>query len=94
MSDAGWTKVILAAPDESTLWRAYRRAVDAGLPCHLWLEDGVPTALGIGPADRARIKPITQRLRLYGATPPDPGGELNGGAAPPRAATIASLAQR
>jgi peptidyl-tRNA hydrolase len=74
--DAG-TKVVLAAPDEGTLWQAYRRSSDAGLPCHLWLEDGEPTALGIGPADRSRIKPITQRFKLYGAAPPAKGGELN-----------------
>jgi hypothetical protein len=36
--------------DESTLWQAYRPACDAGLPCHLWIEDGEVTALGVGPA--------------------------------------------
>jgi hypothetical protein len=43
-SDAGWTKVILAAPDEATLWLAYRRACDAGIPAHLWVEDDTPIA--------------------------------------------------
>jgi hypothetical protein len=43
----GWTKVVLSAPDEAPLWLAYRRATDAGSPCHLWLEDGEVTALGI-----------------------------------------------
>jgi hypothetical protein len=37
--------------------------------------------LGIGPADRGRIKPITQRFKLYGAAPAAKGGELN--VAPP-----------
>jgi hypothetical protein len=31
--------------DESTLWQAYRPACDAGLPCHLWIEDGEVTVL-------------------------------------------------
>jgi peptidyl-tRNA hydrolase len=53
-SDEGWTKVVLAAPDEATLRLAYRRACGAGLPCHLWVEDDVPTALGVGPIERSR----------------------------------------
>jgi peptidyl-tRNA hydrolase, PTH2 family len=88
-SDAGWTKVVLAAPDESTLWQAYRRADCAGIPAHLWIEDGVPVALGIGPLELARARPIVGKLKLYGAAPPDPGGELNGGAAPSRATSYA-----
>jgi peptidyl-tRNA hydrolase len=77
VSDDGWTKVVsLAAPDEATLWQAYRPACHAALPAHLWLEDGEPIALGIGPADHSRIKPITRRFKLYGAAPPAKGGEL------------------
>jgi peptidyl-tRNA hydrolase len=76
LSDDSGTKVNLASPDEATLWQAYRRACDAGLPCHLWVEDGIPTALGIGPAVRVRIKPIVCKLKLYGAAAQ---AELNAG---------------
>jgi peptidyl-tRNA hydrolase len=87
VSDAGWTKVILAAHDAAQLRQAYKRACDAGVPVHLWIEDGVPTALGIGPADRGRLRPITQRFKLYGAAPSH-GGELNAGAIPAGAAIM------
>jgi hypothetical protein len=75
------SRLKLAAPDKATLWHACRRACDAGLPCHLWIENGEVTALGIGPAERCRIKPITQRFKLYGAALPH-GRELNDGAIP------------
>jgi PTH2 family peptidyl-tRNA hydrolase len=75
VADGGGTKVVLAVPDEPALWQAYKRACDADLPCALWTESGhvmpptfdgspIVTAVGIGPADRSRIKPIVSDLRL------------------------------
>jgi peptidyl-tRNA hydrolase len=69
VADEGGTKVVLACPDEATIWQAFKLATDAGLPCHLWVEndmgpEAVVTALGIGPADRSKIKPIVKDMKL------------------------------
>jgi peptidyl-tRNA hydrolase len=88
LGDDSGTKVVLQAPDESTLWTAYRRACAADLPCHLWVEDDQVVALGIGPADRSRIEPITQRFKLYGVAMPAKGMELSGGGTPSDATNV------
>lgn len=69
VADEGGTKVVLSCPDEATIWQAYKRATDAGLPCHLWMETDmgpqpVVTALGIGPVERCKAKPIVGGLKL------------------------------
>lgn len=75
VADGGGTKIVLAAADEASLWRCYKRACDAGLPCALHVEEGhimpptfdgspIVTAVGIGPAERAAIRPIVRDLKL------------------------------
>ena len=74
VADEGGTKVVLVSPDEATIWQAYKRATDANLPCHLWTEfmdrniglgnEIVVTALGIGPVERCKAKPIVGSLKL------------------------------
>lgn len=75
VKDGGGTKIVLAVPDEATLWQAYKRASDANLPCALWVEEGhvmppsfdgppIVTAVGIGPAERSRIRPIVREFKL------------------------------
>lgn len=69
------TKVCLVASSEFRLLRAYEDAKRAGLPCALIIDqhhvlpphfDGSPiiTALGIGPARQADVRPITKRFSL------------------------------
>lgn len=71
----GGTKIVLIAPDEAALCRAQQQAVDLGLPCALVIDSGhvllptftgepIVTALGIGPAARDVLRPITRGLRL------------------------------
>jgi hypothetical protein len=48
----------------------------------MWVEDGISIALGIGPADRASIAPITRRFKLYGAAMSAKGMELSEGGTP------------
>lgn len=73
--DDGGTKIVLAVPDEASLWKVYRQAVAAKLPCAMVIEehhimppsfDGskIPTAVGIGPVLREHAKPITGELPL------------------------------
>lgn len=69
LADEGGTKVVLTCPDEATIWQVYKLACDAGLTCHLWVEsdmgpDPVVTALGIGPVERNKVKPIVKDLKL------------------------------
>lgn len=61
----GFTKIVLAVPDEAALRRAYEQAKALKLPCSLWTEDdGVTTTLGIGPVARALARPVTKGLSL------------------------------
>jgi hypothetical protein len=60
-------------PRAARLWR-YAPVEPTTRVRLLWIEAGAPLALGIGPAERARINPITRRYSLYGAAP---RGELN-----------------
>ena len=73
----GGTKIVLTVEDERELCDVYYRARLAGLPCAMVVEsehvmppmfDGSPivTAVGIGPIERAKAKPITRKLRLMG----------------------------
>lgn len=68
-------RIILTAPDEAALLRAHEQARAAGLPCSLFYDSGhvlsphfdgsrILTALGIGPALRGHIRPITRRCTL------------------------------
>lgn len=62
------TKITLSADSEHALRRAYDAARAAGIPCSIVLEElpghalKIPTAVGIGPVDRAVAKPITKRF--------------------------------
>lgn len=69
------TKVVLGAPNLTTLMRVYEQAQLARLPCALITDSGhvfpphfdgspVITALGIGPVLREEIHSITKRLQL------------------------------
>jgi len=63
--DGGGTKVVLAVDNEHRLREIFERARASALPCSIIVEeDGVPTAVGIGPALRSQIHPITKRLSL------------------------------
>jgi peptidyl-tRNA hydrolase len=70
VADEGGTNVVLACPDEASVWQAYKRACDASIPCHLWMESDwkgrgpTVTALGIGPVDRSKVKPIVKDFKL------------------------------
>lgn len=64
-ADGGGTKIVLSAPNESSMRAAYAAAQDRDLPCSLVTEeDGTATAVGIGPVERDIIKPITKRFSL------------------------------
>ena len=74
-ADGHGTKVVLMAPDEPAIHRAYRDACDAGIPCALVTDSGhvlpphfdgspIVTALGLGPVPRAAARFITSRFRL------------------------------
>lgn len=74
-ADGHGTKVVLAAPDEGTLQRAYVMARDLHLPCALVVDSGhvmppffdgspIVTALGIGPCRRDQVCAITKGLPL------------------------------
>lgn len=64
------SKIVLTAPNHQTLLSILTRARAAGLPCApVWEHaDNAPqglllmTAIGIGPAPREQIKPITKGL--------------------------------
>jgi PTH2 family peptidyl-tRNA hydrolase len=69
------TKIVLLAPDEPALHRAYRDACDAGIPCSLVTDSGhvlpphfdgspIVTALGLGPVPRELARFITSRFQL------------------------------
>jgi PTH2 family peptidyl-tRNA hydrolase len=69
------TKVVLAVPNEEMLRAIQSQVLSTGLPCALIEDSGhvmpphfdgspVVTALGIGPALRNEIHPITKRLAL------------------------------
>lgn len=62
--------VVLTTDDEPSLRHLHKQAMAARLPCALWTEDEFPgqkstvaTALGIGPAARDLIRPITKGLK-------------------------------
>src|SRR5215472_2165236 len=64
-ADGGGTKVVLAVDGERRLREIFNQACAVGLPCSLIVEeDGTMTAVGIGPATRGEIEPITRRLSL------------------------------
>ena len=67
------TKCCLTAKNQDALIQAYERAIEAGIPCSLIIDehhvmpphfDGKPiiTALGIGPARRHEVHHITKRF--------------------------------
>lgn len=71
----GGTKIVLAVDSEKELCELYHRARLEHLPCAMVIEsehvhppdfDGspVPTAVGIGPTNRAAVKHLTKGLRL------------------------------
>jgi peptidyl-tRNA hydrolase len=64
-ADGGGTKVVLAVDSERRLRAVFDSARAAALPCSLIVEeDGTMTAVGIGPAARGEIEPVTRRLSL------------------------------
>lgn len=64
LSDVGGTKVVLGVDGEARLREIYANAVGLGLPASLIEDEGVPVAVGIGPAPRGLIRPLTKRLSL------------------------------
>jgi peptidyl-tRNA hydrolase len=64
LSDVGGTKVVLGVDSEARLREIYSNAVGLGLPASLIEEQGVALAIGIGPATRGLIRPLTKRLSL------------------------------
>jgi PTH2 family peptidyl-tRNA hydrolase len=69
------TQIILKAPNEGAILRAYEAAQEAGLICSLIIDqgniypgfsDGEPiiTALGIGPCTREQANHITKRFSM------------------------------
>lgn len=68
----GQKKVVLAAPDERTLYELKETAEAAGLPAavindagHTQLEPGTVTALAVGPAGDDAVDAVTGDLSLY-----------------------------
>ena len=68
----GQKKVVLAGPDERTLFELKEQADAAGLPAsivrdagHTQLEPGTVTALAVGPAGEAAVDAVTGDLSLY-----------------------------
>ena len=73
LQDFPGTKVCLKSRNLDGLLRAQAEAESAGIPCSLITDSGCPdffdgkpvvTALGLGPAKEAQIKPITRRFLL------------------------------
>lgn len=75
VADPPGTKVVLEAPDEFALLRAYREAQERGIPAALIYDSGhvlpphfdgssILTAVGLGPAFRQKAAPITRRFAL------------------------------
>lgn len=73
--DSGGTKIVLQAPDLLALECVYTAAKTAGLPCAKVVESGhvmlpafngdpIVTAIGIGPVERDRARPLLKRFRL------------------------------
>lgn len=71
----GGTKIVLSAADERSLCDVFRKAKLAGIPCAMVIEqdhvmppcfDGspVPTAVGIGPLERSKLREFTRGLKL------------------------------
>lgn len=67
------TKICLQAKNLEAILRARDLAVEAGIPHFLVVDSGCPnffggtrivTALGLGPARRAEVKPITGKFQL------------------------------
>jgi len=69
----GGSKVSLKAKNANQLVRAYREALEAGLPCALIVDqhhvmpphftgDPIITAVGIGPCTQAEVRHITKRF--------------------------------
>nr|WP_273456355.1 aminoacyl-tRNA hydrolase [Nevskia ramosa] len=69
------TRIVLLAPHENALLRAYDQARQLDLPCALFRDSGhilpphftgepIITALGLGPAPRDALRPITRRFSL------------------------------
>jgi len=70
------SRVIVKAKNLGMLERAIKEAEAAGLPHYLMVDEGhvsppgfdgvtpVPAALGIGPATRDRLRPITKRFQI------------------------------
>lgn len=69
-ADGDSTKITLSARSEHELRHAYDAARAAGIPCSIVTEElpdhaiPIPTAVGIGPVDRAAAKPITRKFSL------------------------------
>ena len=67
ISDGGGIAVVLACPDEATIWQLYKQLTEERITCHLWMEedlDRCPTALGVGPVERNKVKSILGGLKL------------------------------
>jgi peptidyl-tRNA hydrolase len=64
LSERGWTKVVLGVDSEARLREIHTNAINLGLPTSLIEEEGVALAVGIGPAPRGIIRPLTKRLNL------------------------------
>ena len=71
----GGTKIVLTVPGERELCALFHKTKLAGLPCAIVVEqnhvmppvfDGSPivTAIGIGPIERSRARPLTRGLPL------------------------------
>ena len=71
--ETGGSKVTLKAKNATQLIRAYREALESGLPCSLIVDqhhvlpphftgDPVITAVGIGPCTKAEARHITKRF--------------------------------
>ena len=68
---SGETKICLWAKNQNQMEKIYQKALDAGLPCSIIVDEGrtefkepTMTTLAIGPAFNNEIDPITKRLQL------------------------------
>ncbi len=73
----GSTKICVRVKNRAALEKLYQASVEAGLPVFLVADEGrtvfaapTITCLGLGPALRDALNPLTRRLRLLSTTPP------------------------
>ncbi len=67
-----FTKIVLGAKDLTELVEIQQKALDAGLTCHMMIDNGetefgnvkTVTAIAIGPDYSSKIDPITKDLQL------------------------------